>query len=233
MKKIFLSIFLLSFVTAQAQDINLELLKKVTQNIDTSSVKESPIPGLFSVQVDNQILYITADGTKIISGNIIDLEKKVNLTEQGKKGIIVKALAKTKEEDTIVYKALNEKYIVHVFTDISCPWCRKLHKAMSEYNDLGITIKYLAYPRAGVNSKTSRDMQSIWCATDRQEALDNAKLRDTVSSLSCDGTQVKEHFYLGNAIGVTGTPAIVLADGTVLGGFLPPENLLNELRKFR
>lgn len=49
----------------------------------------------------------------------------------------------------IEYKAANEKYVVTVFTDITCGYCVRLHSQMKEYNDLGITVRYMAFPRQG------------------------------------------------------------------------------------
>ena len=50
----------------------------------------------------------------------------------------------------IVYKAPNEKHSITVFTDISCGYCRKLHRELNDLLDAGITVKYLAFPRGGL-----------------------------------------------------------------------------------
>ncbi|STY61469.1 Thiol:disulfide interchange protein DsbC precursor [Mannheimia haemolytica] len=55
--------------------------------------------------------------------------------------------------EMIVYPAKNEKHVITVFMDITCHYCHLLHTKIKEYNDLGITIRYLAFPRGGMNTK--------------------------------------------------------------------------------
>jgi thiol:disulfide interchange protein DsbC len=42
---------------------------------------------------------------------------------------------------------------------------------------------------------------------------------------------VKSQFDLGVKLGVTGTPTIITEDGTVIGGYLTPEQMLEAVRK--
>ncbi len=230
-KRIIISTALLITGISNAQSVDLKLLKESASSVDESSLKSTPVSGLFSIQANGQLLYITADGTKIITGEMIDLKIKKNLTREIQQKIGAKSLSQIKEEDKIIYKAMNEKYIVHVFTDVTCPWCKKLHEQIAQYNDLGITIKFLAYPRAGGDSEVSLAMQSVWCAKDKPKALDDAELRHKIPQETCNGTAVKEQFEIGVSMGVNGTPAIVLSSGEILGGYLPPEDLIQELRK--
>jgi len=117
---------------------------------------------------------------------------------------------------------------VTVFTDVSCGYCRKLHSQIADYNKLGITVRYLAFPRAGVPSANADEMQAIWCAKDPLKAMTEAKAGKKVSAASCDA-KIAEQYQLGNSFGVNGTPAIVLEDGNMIPGYQPPEDLLRTL----
>jgi len=104
-----------------------------------------------------------------------------------------------------------------------------LHNEMDQYNDLGITVRYLAFPRSGINSRTYTDMVSVWCADNKQEAMDNAKGGGSVASKSC-ATKVAEEYAFGQKIGVNGTPNIIMPDGSVIPGYQPPKKLEEALK---
>ncbi len=128
----------------------------------------------------------------------------------------------------IEYKAKNEKHVINVFTDITCGYCKRMHKEVSEYNDLGITVRYLAYPRYGLNSQSHTDLSSIWCADDKAKALDAAKYKDKLVAKTCDDP-VSQHFNFAQSAGVKSTPSIMLDDGSLLVGYRPAKALIKIL----
>jgi thiol:disulfide interchange protein DsbC len=111
-----------------------------------------------------------------------------------------------------------------VFTDIDCGYCRKLHSQIKDYDRQGIQIRYLFYPRAGMDSESARKAEAVWCAKDRHQAMSDAKRGKSVSYRRCDNP-VREHYLLGQAVGVTGTPALVLENGELIPGYIPPNRL--------
>ncbi|MEO0369463.1 MAG: thioredoxin fold domain-containing protein, partial [Pseudomonadota bacterium] len=138
------------------------------------------------------------------------------------------------DNSVIEYKAKDEKYSVTVFTDITCGYCRKFHKEIEEYNDLGITVRYLAFPRGGLQSQSYNDMVSVWCDKDPQDALTKAKAGDSFRKDStCEREQVAKQYDFGRQVGVTGTPTIVLQNGSVIPGYQPPEQLMKTIQSIR
>lgn len=215
-----------------------QLKDKLTSlKIGVDSVTESPIKGLYEVQAQGAVYYMSSDGQFLIDGDAYDLnngmqnitKEKVEALRKEKSAVHFKKLA-TFEKDMITYKADDEKYVVTVFTDTSCGYCQKLHAEIPDYNKLGITIRYLAYPRSGVNSNTYRIMESVWCAKDPKDAMDKAKSRRSIPTVSCENS-VKDQYQLGRLLGVRGTPAIFLEDGTSLPGYLPAPTLLKALQE--
>ncbi|MGS0694333.1 bifunctional protein-disulfide isomerase/oxidoreductase DsbC [Shewanella sp. 0m-4] len=199
-----------------------------TLSVEVISIKQSPISELYEAFTDRGVLYITKDGSKLFHGNLYDLNKGMkNLTEAAMAGPRV-GMMKPLEENMLVYKAKNEKNVVTIFTDVSCGYCRKLHNEMQEYNDLGITVRYLAFPRAGIPSANADEMESVWCAADPLKAMGAAKNGKAVKQASCDA-KIKEQYELGQAFGINGTPAIILEDGTLIPGYQPPKALLRTL----
>ncbi|MCK5921554.1 MAG: thioredoxin fold domain-containing protein, partial [Methylococcales bacterium] len=109
-----------------------------------------------------------------------------------------------------------------------CPYCRKMHDDMKGYNDAGIAIRYMLYPRAGVKSPSYDKVVSVWCADDRKEAMTKSKNGEEIEAKTCENP-VEEHMAIANQIGVTGTPAIVLESGQLMPGYVPPKDLSKAL----
>ncbi|MGL4475394.1 MAG: bifunctional protein-disulfide isomerase/oxidoreductase DsbC [Shewanella sp.] len=207
---------------AQMQKIKTKLSDSLS--IDVASMQESPLPGLVQAITDRGVVYITEDGTKLFHGNIYDLDQGMkNLTELALAGPRLDMINSFTNQ-MLVFPAKNEKHVVTVFTDISCGYCRKLHAEMKDYNDAGITVRYLAFPRQGVPSKNADDMRSIWCAANPNQAMSDAQNGQAVPLAKCDA-DIAGQYKMGASIGVSGTPAIVLADGSMIPGYQPASDL--------
>jgi thiol:disulfide interchange protein DsbC len=189
-----------------------------------SAIGDAPVPGLLQVITDKGLFYSSEDGKYLFRASIYNIDEGMrNVTEDTLGKMRLDGLAKFKD-GVIEYKADNEKYVVNVFTDITCGYCRKLHNEMDQYNDLGITVRYLAFPRGGLKSNSYTDMVSVWCSENKQEAMNNAKAGGTVASKNCQ-SQVAEQFAFGQKIGVNGTPNIIMPNGSVIPGYQPPKQL--------
>lgn len=233
MKK-YLLLTTLSLFTANsfAEDADLSVLKSTLQpGVEIQSVKPTPISGIYEVQIQGDILYLSQDGQYVLTGNLFNLSTQENLTAKAASVVNKAKLEKVADSDKIIYKAKDEKYKVTVFTDITCPYCTKLHQQMSNFNDAGITIEYLAFPRAGVGSEPAKTMQRIWCAENKTEAMTQAKLTDTYPTASCDAKTVENQFNLGRELGVNATPTLVFSDGEVSPGYMDAERLLAVLKE--
>ncbi|GAC13163.1 bifunctional protein-disulfide isomerase/oxidoreductase DsbC [Aliiglaciecola lipolytica] len=193
------------------------------------AIGDSPVPGLVQVSTNQGLFYTSEDGKYLVSGRIFNVDAGMrNETDVTLSTLRLEGISDFSDEDVIEFKAENEQYVVNVFTDITCGYCRKLHREMEDYNKNGITVRYLAYPRGGLNSKAYLDMVSVWCADDKQEALTAAKSGDSVEGMSCEN-KVADEYAFGMRIGVNGTPNIILPNGSLIGGYMPAEALLQKL----
>lgn len=208
-----------------------ELKAKITSTLglDVSHVKQSDINGLLEVMTQRGIFYTSPDGRYLVRGNIYDVDNGLTNKTELAMGEMRKTKLNSFEASMITYPAKDEKYKITVFTDVDCGYCRKLHSQMDEYNRLGITVRYLAFPRGGENSQAWTDMQSLWCSSDQRQAMDALKANQSIAKVTCPN-RVPEHYNLGIEFGVTGTPAIVLDDGTMIPGYQEPARLLNTLK---
>jgi thiol:disulfide interchange protein DsbC len=199
-------------------------MAKLLPTVELDGIAESPVPGLYEVTLGPRLFYMSEDGRYLIQGDVIDVESRKNLTEAKLAVAKKKALEQLDEKKMVIFAAEKPAHTITVFTDIDCGYCRKLHREMEGYNEAGINVRYLFYPRAGIGSPSFQKAVSVWCADDRKQAMTDAKSGKEIESKSCDNP-VKEHLQLGQAMGVTGTPAIVLEDGEVLPGYIPAAKL--------
>jgi thiol:disulfide interchange protein DsbC len=208
------------------------LLESTQPGMAIERIEASKVAGLYEVQIQNgQALYVSADAKYLIPGDLFEVREEglVNLGEIRRNELRRDKIAALDEKDMIVFPASTEqKAVLTVFTDVDCPYCRKLHGEINELNGLGVTVRYLAFPRTGLNTETHTKMVATWCASDRQAMFTAAKRGTDVPTADCD-SPVEEQYQLGREVGVTGTPALVFEDGTIVPGYVPAATLAEYL----
>lgn len=213
--------------SAELTQIKTAVTKVLGLRVD--SVKLTPINTLFEVMTERGIFYTTADAGYIVRGSLFDTTNNfADLTELSMGKMRLSKLNNL-ESSMIIYPAKHEKYKITVFTDVDCGYCRKMHSHMQEYNDLGITVRYLAFPRGGDAYPAWTAMQSLWCSDDQQKAMDELKAGVRITPKSCVN-KVPEHYELGVEFGVNATPSLLLNDGTLMAGYRNPQDLLELLQ---
>ena len=218
----------ISAVSAEA-DAELEAVRaKVSEMfdmIDPSDVTASPVDGWYTVQKGSIVAYVSGDGRYLLQGDLIDLDQGVNLSELTRNDVRRELVASLKDDESILFSPADVKHSVTIFTDIDCTYCRKLHSQIDEYMSQGIAVRYVLYPRNGPASRAWTTSEDVLCASDRGSALTAAKMDRKFATTKCETGTLTRHYSLGRDIGLTGTPAIVLENGTLIGGYLSPEAL--------
>ena len=203
-----------------------------TLGFRVQTVRPAPISGIQEVEIDGgEYLYVTEDCRYLLAGNLYELRDDdiVGITERRRNARRQALMAAVPVSEMLVYSPESDtRAAVAVFTDTDCGYCRRLHTSMVEYHALGIEVRYLAYPRAGVGSPTYENMVSAWCASDPLEALTTLKRGEEIPAKSCVNP-VAEHYELGQQVGLTGTPALVLPDGKLVNGLVGPSQLAQML----
>jgi thiol:disulfide interchange protein DsbC len=121
------------------------------------------------------------------------------------------------------------KATLTVFTDVDCTYCRALHRDIDMILEKGIQVRYLAYPRGGENAESYDKMLSVWCSDDRHKTLTQAKNGQNLPKRNCE-SPVLTHYFLGNELGISGTPALVFPDGRVIPGYVEVDRLVTMLQ---
>lgn len=201
--------------------------------LKVDSIKPSEIPGLFEVQFTNgPVVYATGSGDYFVLGDLFAVGPKgyINLAEKRRDDERVQQLAAVSPEDMIVFAPQGKpRAHITVFTDVTCFYCQKLHREVPELNRRGVEVRYLAYPRAGIDSDGFRQLATAWCADDRQSALTKLKSRQAVPENVCADNPIAAQYQLGQAMGVRGTPAIVTQDGQMIPGYQSADELMATL----
>ena len=223
--------------TAVATGADMELEKRLTAKVQSilpdakvAAISASAIEGLYEVIVGGEVLYLSGDGRYALQGDLMDLEQRRNLSEERRAEVRRLALAAVDVNKTIEFAPETAKHAIYVFTDVDCSYCRRMHNEIDQLLGAGVAVRYLAFPRAGLGTESYRKTVSVWCAKDRRQALTDAKLGKAVEPVECENP-VSDQFQLGQRLGVRGTPAIYLKSGEQIGGYVPPGQLLEYLKR--
>jgi thiol:disulfide interchange protein DsbC len=199
-------------------------LSKMLPGYKIDSIRETPVDGLYEVMMGPEVVYVSGDGRYMVQGRLIDLVKRKDLTEPRQNEARKAAIDKIGEDKMVIFSPKDYKHTVTVFTDVDCAYCRKFHSQIHDYEDEGIRVRYVFFPRAGVGSDSFYKAVSVWCSHDRQVALTEAKQGKDLPRKTCDNP-VMEHMKVGESLGISGTPTIVLENGDLIPGYVPPKRL--------
>lgn len=202
--------------------------------LQIESIEVAKIPGFYSVQLqDGPLLYVSEDGNYFFAGELYQFQtgRMVNITDQDASRSRQALMKQLNVDEMVVFSPklpVKTKSHITVFTDVDCFYCQKLHKEVPELNARGIEVRYMAFPRAGVNSATAQKLESAWCNANPQESITRLKNRESIEVTKC-ANPIAKQYQLGKRMGVTGTPAILLPNGEMIPGYRPAKDLADIL----
>ena len=222
-------VVLASFVSLATENADQKamraILAKDMPHLTTRSVAPTPIDGILEVQVEEKgaVFYVSEDGTYLIAGDLYQLTGQGlhNISERRREARRRELFAGTDPADAIAFTVDGiPKRVVHVFTDVDCPFSRAFHRQIPELNSYGIEVRYLAYPRAGAASgPTYEKMVAAWCSKDRQTAINRLMLGEPISTASCEHP-VDGQLNLGSKAHVEGSPTLITDTGQRIEGLV-------------
>ena len=197
-------------------NVSIENIRKVNENF-------------FEVIIQGEIFYLSSDNEYLISGNLINLRTKENITEASRKERRLNVLENLSSENMVIYKPNKTNHILTIFSDTSCPYCQKFHDEIGQLVENNIEVRYVLFPRFGQDSDTYSQMISIWCSEDRNQALDNAFSDVTIATNTKCEIPINENLGLAQRLSVAGTPTMFTEDGTVIPGYQPASQIVDFL----
>lgn len=209
-----------------------EALAEMAPDLPITSIQESVLPGIYELVSDSQVYYLSPNGRFMLEGSIIDLQEKVNVSDERRGGLQLALIDKIPEDQMLVFnneESDADRWIT-VFTDTDCGYCQKLHQEVDSITEADIKVRYLLFPRAGIESASSTELQSVWCAEDPQDAMTVAKSGGTVTEATCENP-IESHMDLARQVGLRGTPLIYLDNGTKIPGYRPAADLIQMINE--
>ncbi len=232
-----ISVLLVSIVlstTLQAQthtpqnttDVLREKLNQIATNIQVERISKSKIDGLYTINIrDSRPFYVDSAGEWLIQGTLYAMSPN-GLVDT----YLVDKLNNVKDSQTIIFPATGqEKTQITVFTDIDCGYCRQFHREVPQLNKNGVSVRYLAFPRAGVGSESYRKIETAWCAENTRKALTTFKSGGHINYTTCPQSPIKQHLQLVRQLELRGTPAVFTAKGEHIGGYRSASDILKVL----
>ncbi len=237
-----LAALLVTVTTSQAQNssgdqslrgkLSLAIEVASQNQLEILSVTATPLSSIYEVELNTgEILYSDISGDYLFAGDMYKTSNAglLNLSAGKRQERNLNRLAAVSEDEMIVFTPDEINASITVFTDVDCTYCRKLHGDLRDLLDLGIQVRYMAYPRGGADAASYPKMISVWCSDDRKKSLTQAKNGQNLPERDCE-TPILEHHALGNEFGISGTPALIFPDGRVIPGYVDSERLAAMLK---
>lgn len=220
---------------ARAQDDSIETLRAHIAEIDPDfridEIRTTEVDGLYEVVSGTNVFYMTGNGEYLLRGQLIDLQNDRNITAERRNELVHRRVEALGEDSMLVYppKKGPAEHTITVFTDTTCPYCRQLHQGLLQMiEQYPVEVRYLMFPRTGLQAGAADTLENVWCAADPRQALTDAKAGRSVPKreAECD-TPIEEHFQVAREIGVNGTPYLLIDDdGPIVPGYRPNDELL-------
>lgn len=219
-------------VSASVQDTVKSAVQKIIgpNGPKVGEVRETPIKGMYEVEVSRHLLYIHESGDYgFVEGNLIDLKNRRDLTQARMTELSRIDFKKDLPLDKAI-KQVNGKgeRVLAIFEDPNCSYCRRMRSVLSKMDNL--TIYTFTYPILAESSRTKSE--KAWCAKDPAKAwadlMENGKEPENEGGCK---TPIADVVALGQQLQVTGTPTLFFPDGTRVPGAIPLEQLEQMLDK--
>jgi len=207
--------------------------KKDYPAITFESIEPTNIDGLYEVVAGNNVIYYHPKTGNIFFGEIIT-KGFVNITAEKRNKLV-----STKLTELPLNKAIRigrGKNIVVEFTDIDCPYCRKLEEFFGKRED--VTRYVFLFPLQQLHPSSMAKSMKVLCAkeNDRAAAYADAmqgsldELKPGISAANdllsvCNDQKaldlLMEYQEFGKKLGVQGTPALWINNTPVMGMNIP------------
>lgn len=228
--------------TNEPQEIKNKL-SKIDPSFVEYDVEDANFNNLYRVSKGSEILYTDKNVTYLIFGKVVKVDKNnflSSIEEEKIKKEKLDILNKYDKTEFVKYAAKGEKKIsIYVFSDITCPICKRFHQYVDILNENGIEINYIPFPRNGLtDTKTVQSLKKIYCSENPQEEftlafnkpteyLNNTKVEETI----CEKAYNINKFYnYADELKIIGTPAIFTENGAYISGFTDIQTLTKKLK---
>ncbi len=213
--------------TSETEQIIRANVSRLSPKLKIDGIRPlAAIPGLYEIRSGNHIFYTDADGSHAIFGSILNTKDHRNLTAARLEDINRVAWDRLPLKDAIVSGDMNGMPVA-IFTDPDCPYCRRLEHALLQVK--GLKVYTFLYPLVRIHPRSRAKAESIWCAGNRHQAMQNVMLKGmplkALPGKTCS-TPIERNIRLGRRLGITATPTLIARDGRRHAGGMTANQLI-------
>jgi thiol:disulfide interchange protein DsbC len=207
-----------------------QLIEAKFPGTEVTNVARSPYFGLYEAQFDDRMIYTDAKVSYVVVGAIFDADTKQNLTDARLRQLNRVAWDQLPLDLAIKKVKGNGARKLAIFSDADCPYCKRLESEMKSLDN--VTIYTFLFPIAQLHPDSARKSALIWCAPDRSKAWDEWFASGKLPNNKGDcATPLAKTALIGQKYRINATPTLVFADGSMVPGALPLDQLENELKQ--
>jgi thiol:disulfide interchange protein DsbC len=219
LKHVSISLLLLGMASSvfalNEKQIRTEIQKRLGTSANVRNVTPSPIPGLFEVQVNNEIFYTDSNAKYLIQGEMVELASGNNLTTKRQEDINRIKWSELPQAQAFKVVRGNGSRQIAVFSDPNCGYCKRLEKTLQQLDN--VTIYNYLIPILSADSALKS--KQIWCAADQQKVWNDWMLNNLGPSGKSDcANPIDRNLTLAKNYGINGTPTIFFTDGSRFPG---------------
>jgi thiol:disulfide interchange protein DsbC len=212
------------------KQIRSELQKRLGTSANVRNITPSPIPGLFEVQINNEILYTDSAAKYLIQGEMIDLATGTNLTSKRQEDVNRIKWSELPQANAIKIVRGNGSRQIAVFSDPNCGYCKRLEKTLQQLDN--VTIYNYLIPILSADSALKS--KQIWCAADQQKAWNDWMLANITPSGKSDcANPIDKNMAIAKTYGINGTPTIFFTDGSRFPGAVQLSDIEKKLASLK
>jgi thiol:disulfide interchange protein DsbC len=224
---VFSMLLALAAGSVQADEAGVrEAFQKKFPQAAVESVTRTPFTGIYEIVFvfnDQKIAYTDEKLSFILIGDLLDVRgsERRNVTQERRSELAAQTL---QQSTALAIKRVrgSGKRVIYTFEDPNCSYCKKLQQELVKIND--VTIYTFLWPILSADSVEKS--KAVWCAKDRGKAWDDMMSNGITpqNDRKCENPLAK-NAELAQRFGVRGTPAVYLADGRQIGGYVAAEKL--------
>jgi len=212
------------------KQIRSELQKRLGTSANVRNITPSPIPGLFEVQINNEIFYTDSTAKYLIQGEMIELATGANLTAKRQEDINRIKWSELPQANSIKIIRGNGSRQIAIFSDPNCGYCKRLERTLQQLDN--VTIYNYLIPILSADSALKS--RQIWCAADQIKAWNDWMLSNITPSGKSDcSNPIDRNMAIAKTYGVNGTPTIFFTDGSRFPGAVQLSDIEKKLASLK
>lgn len=206
---------------APATDLHARVLEIFPGIESVDSIEATPVPSLYEIVLNGKdIFYIDSVGNHLFKGELLDVDRRVNLTQERMDELLAIDFGKLPLADALVHIEGDGKRTLAVFSDPNCPYCKHFEGELDKLKN--VTIYTFLMPILGPDSMDKA--KALWCSDDPAQAYKawmTAGTEPVAGDNLCDTSALERNVAFAQAHRITGTPTSFFSDGTRLPGAVP------------